>query len=72
MEIEEGMVLYIPMFIAKSEVEMFQLQGGISELNSGYIAEMDVYTNLNSDIVKLYRMASLDKDMEVIKWLEKS
>ena len=32
----------------------FQLKGGVSELNFGYNAKMDVYANSSSDIPKLY------------------
>ena len=31
----------------------FQLKGGISELNFGYNAKMEGYTNLSLDITKL-------------------
>ena len=39
-------------------IEKFQLKGGISEVNFGYNAKMEVYTNLSSDITKLGEMAS--------------
>ncbi|MGB3458523.1 MAG: hypothetical protein WBB08_04365 [Halobacteriota archaeon] len=35
-------------------IEKFQLKGGICELNFGYNAKMEVYTNSSSDITKLY------------------
>ena len=38
-------------------IEMFQLQGGISELNFGYSAKMGGYVNMSSDIPKLCEIA---------------
>ena len=38
----------------KKMIEKFQLKGGICELNFGYNAKMEVYTNSSSDITKLY------------------
>ncbi len=37
--------------------EKFQLKGGICELNFGYNAKMEGYTNSSSDIPKLYEIA---------------
>jgi len=37
-------------------IETFQLKGGISEVNFGYTAKTEVYTNLSSDITKLCTM----------------
>jgi len=34
-------------------IETFQLKGGISEVNFGYTAKTEVYTNSSSDITKL-------------------
>jgi len=39
--------------------EKFQLKGGISELNFGYNAKMEVYVKSSLDITKLYEMAPL-------------
>jgi hypothetical protein len=36
--------------------EKLQLKGGISELNFGYNAKMEGYTNSSSDITKLAEM----------------
>ena len=36
--------------------EQLQLKGGISELNFGYNAKMEGYTNSSSDITKLGEM----------------
>jgi len=38
-------------------IETFQLKGGISEVNFGYTAKTEVYTNLSSDITKLAEFA---------------
>ncbi len=43
-------------FVTKSVIDMFQVRGCISEPEFGSTGEMDVYTNLNSDIPKLYAM----------------
>jgi len=36
----------------------FQLKGGIYELNFGYNAKTEVYTNSSLDITKLYEIAT--------------
>ena len=38
-------------------IETFQLKGGISEVNFGYNAKTEVYTNLSSDIPELSAIA---------------
>ena len=48
-----AIVLYMFTFVTKSVVEMFQVQGWISELNFEYTAKMGGYANMSSDIPKL-------------------
>lgn len=40
-------------FVTKSEIGMFQLRGGGSELNFRYTTKMGGYANMSSDIPKL-------------------
>ena len=49
----------------KKKSEKLQLKGGISELNFGYNAKMEGYTNSSSDIPKLYERASQDKEKSI-------
>ena len=42
--------------------EEFQLKGGISEVNFGYNAKMEVYANSSSDIPKLYEIVFKESD----------
>jgi len=42
-------------------IETFQLKGGISEVNFGYTAKTEVYTNSSSDITKLAAIAGREK-----------
>jgi len=40
-------------------IETFQLKGDISEVNFGYTAKTEVYTNSSSDITKLNKIFRL-------------
>ncbi|MEA2033177.1 MAG: hypothetical protein U9N41_06305 [Euryarchaeota archaeon] len=42
-------------------IETFPLKGSISEVNFGYNVKMEVYTNLSSDITKLYAIGRSEK-----------
>ena len=44
-------------FVTKSVIDMFQVQGGISEVEFGHTAEMGGYANMSSDIPKLCEIA---------------
>ncbi len=47
-------------------IETFQLKGGISEVNFGYTAKTEVYTNLSLDITKLSEVAGDGHEEEII------
>ena len=53
-----AIVLYMFAFLTKSVIEMFQLQGCVSELEFGYTAKMGGDVNMSSDILKLYALSS--------------
>lgn len=50
------MVLYMFMFVAKSVIEMFKLQGWISELGFRIHCRNGRICEMNSDIPKLYEI----------------